>query len=191
MFSRVNYEFFKNTYFEEHMRTTASETCSFTWTASFDNLASGSNWYLCFSFSITIYSFVCQFSLHYCWYCYNQKQLSGGVLQNSYSYKFRKIHMKTPALKSPFKWSCRSTEFKIIKKEIPAHMFSCEFCEIFITSLLKSRLLLHKHSFCLLSHYKLLPFQKRCHNSPATYFLDLICSLQQEWAQYFKPLGKS
>ena len=30
-------EVFKNTYFEKHLRTTASEICSFTWTALFDN----------------------------------------------------------------------------------------------------------------------------------------------------------
>ena len=29
-----------------------------------------SNWYLRFSFCIIIYSFVCQFSLHYYWYCF-------------------------------------------------------------------------------------------------------------------------
>ena len=31
---------------------------------------SGSNWYICFSFVIIIYIFVCQFSLHNYWYCY-------------------------------------------------------------------------------------------------------------------------
>ena len=34
-------------------------------------------------FCTIIYSFVCQFSLHYYWYCYNQKQSSGEVLQKS------------------------------------------------------------------------------------------------------------
>ena len=33
---------------------------------------SGSNWYLSFSFYMISYSLVCQFSLHYYWYCYNQ-----------------------------------------------------------------------------------------------------------------------
>ena len=31
-------EIVKNNYFEEHLQTTASETCSFNWTALFDNL---------------------------------------------------------------------------------------------------------------------------------------------------------
>ena len=33
-----NLQIFKNTKFEEHLRTTASETCSFSWTSLFDNL---------------------------------------------------------------------------------------------------------------------------------------------------------
>ena len=41
---------------------------------------SDSNWYTCCSFCILIHSFVCQFSIHYYWYCYNHKQWSGGVL---------------------------------------------------------------------------------------------------------------
>ena len=36
------------------------------------------------------------------WYCHNQKQLSGGVLQKCCSYKCSKIHKKTPALESRF-----------------------------------------------------------------------------------------
>ena len=36
------------------------------------------------------------------WYCYNQKQSSGGVLQKRCSYEFCKIHRKTPALESRF-----------------------------------------------------------------------------------------
>ena len=47
-------------------------------------------------FRIIIYSFVCQFSLHYYWYCYNQKQSFSAVLQKRCSYKFRKIHKKAP-----------------------------------------------------------------------------------------------
>ena len=43
-------------------------------------------------FCIIIYSFVCQYSLHY---YYNQKQLSGAVLQKRCSFKFREIHRKT------------------------------------------------------------------------------------------------
>ena len=39
-------------------------------------------------------------------------------------------------------------------------------------------LLLHKHSFCLLSQHDLVYFQKRCHTCfPAEYFLGLICRL--------------
>ena len=72
---------------------TASETCSFTWTAFFTNLHFWLNIY--FSFCIISYSFVCQYSLCSYWYCYNQKQFSGTVLQNRFSYKCHKIHIKT------------------------------------------------------------------------------------------------
>ena len=55
-----------------------------------------------YCFCIKTYNFVCQFFLHYYWCCYNQKQSSGGVLQKRCSYKFCKIHKKTPALKTRF-----------------------------------------------------------------------------------------
>ena len=45
------------------------------------------------------------------------------------------------------------------KKEIPAEMFYCEFCEISHNIFFKEpqeRLLQHNHSFCLLSHDDLL-----------------------------------
>ena len=58
-------EIFKNTYFNEHLQTTVSESCSnFTRTALFLIIyTSGSNWYICFSSCIIIYSFVWQLSL--------------------------------------------------------------------------------------------------------------------------------
>ena len=75
---------------------TASETCSFTWTALLKTYTCGSNWYICFSLCIIIHSFDCQYSLRFYWYCYNQNQSSGTVLQKRCSYKFRKINKKTP-----------------------------------------------------------------------------------------------
>ena len=107
---------------------TASETFSFTWIEPPFLIAYtfGSNWYIGFCFCITIHSSVCQFSLHYYWYCNNQKQSSSGVEQKRCSCNFRKIHEKTIALKAHFQWSCRSTEFNFVKKVIPAHMFSCK-----------------------------------------------------------------
>ena len=108
--------------------TTTSETCSFTWAGPpfLITYIFVSNWYVVFCFCVTIYSSACQFSLHYYWYCNNQKQSSSGVLQKRCSCKFRKIHEKTPALKAHFQWSCRSAEPNFVKKVIPAHMFSCE-----------------------------------------------------------------
>ena len=46
-------EIFKNTYFQEHTRTTAFEICLFIWTALFEFFS----WYLYFSICIIIYSF--------------------------------------------------------------------------------------------------------------------------------------
>ena len=49
---------------------------------------------LCFEY--LNYNFPCLYCLHYYWYCYNQKQSSAAVLQKRRSYKFCKIHKKTP-----------------------------------------------------------------------------------------------
>ena len=58
---------------------------------------------------------------------------------------------------------------KNAKKDIPAQMFSCEFCKVSHNIFFKEpfgQLLHHKYLFCLLSHHNLSPFQKQCH----TYF---------------------
>ena len=58
------------------------------------------------------------------------------------SWKFRKIHGKILVTESLFKWSCRPSARKFIKKETPrpanlfkketmAQVISCEFCKIF------------------------------------------------------------
>ena len=60
-------------------------------------------------------------------------------------------------------------------------MFSCEFYEISHNAYFKKpfeRLLLHKHSFSLLSHQGFSPFQKWCHTYfPVECFLGFICRL--------------
>ena len=83
---------------------------------------------------------------------------------------------------------------KNTKKEIPAQMFSCEFCEIFHNVFFKEpfeRLLHHKHSFCLLSCHDLSTFQKQCH----TYYLPeyifgLICRLGTRMNSIFQALSQ-
>ena len=93
MFSSEIYGIFNNTWFEVCERLLLKPVLSpglpflITYT-------SGSNWYICFSFCIIIYSFISQFSCHYYWYCYNQKNSSGGVLQKRCSYKFRRKHLR-------------------------------------------------------------------------------------------------
>ena len=73
-------------------------------------------------------------------------------------------------------------------------MFSCEFCEIFHKTFFKEpfeRLLLHKHSFRLLSHNDLSPFQKRCYTyCPAEYFLVLICKLRTRVSSIFQTFSQ-
>ena len=60
VFSCGIYDIFKKTYFEEHLQTIGSETCSFTCTALFDNLQCWLN-----LAHILQFLYVCQFSFHY------------------------------------------------------------------------------------------------------------------------------
>ena len=73
-----------------------------------------------------------------------------------------------------------------IKKETPAQIFSCEFCEIsHNTSFVElfGRLFLHNLSSCLLSHHNLSSFQKRCH----AYFLaEYFLTLHKQWNFFIK-----
>ena len=78
------------------------------------------------------------------------------------------------------------------QKDTPLQMFSCEFCEIFHNIFLKEpfgRLLLHKHSFCLLSKHDVWSFQKRCYTYfPAEYLLGLIYRLVTSVSSIFQTL---
>ena len=150
------YEIFKNDWFEVCERLLLKPVLSSGLPFS---ITYTSNWYLCFSFCIIIYSFVCRSSLQYYYvtvqYCTALIRSSRpvvfskkGVLTN-----FTKIHKKTPALKICFSWSCRSTKFNFIKREIPAQISHNTFVKESF-----GRLLLHKHSLCLLSHHDLSTF---------------------------------
>ena len=78
---------------------------------------------------------------------------------------------------------------KFIKKQTLAQMFSCKFSEFFHNIIFIEPFghLLHNHSFCLLSHPELSPFQKRCHKYfPDVYFLGLICRLGTSTVQKMK-----
>ena len=82
-----------------------------------------------------------------------------------------------------------------INTEIPAKMFSCEFYETSSNIFFKESfgwLLLHKHSFCLLSQHQLSPFQKRCPSFfPAEYFLGLIFRLGTRKSSIFQTLSQN
>ena len=154
------------------------------------NYTSNSNWYLCFSFCIIIYSFVCQFSFYYNWHCYNQKQSSSGVLRKRCSYEFRKTLQENIAPKTP----AQSTDFWLYEKSDSSTDGFCEFCKMFHSTSFKEpfgQLLLHKHSFCLVSHHNLSPFQKQCHTYfLAEYFLALICRLGTRANPLFQTLSQ-
>ena len=148
----------------------------------FDTCTSGSNWSICFSFCIIIYGFVYQFSLHYYWYYYHQQHSSGGVLQKRCSYKFRNIHKRTPALKTRFYWSCRSTELITLSKKRFGH-------RCFLANSRKSLLTLFSKSpsygcFCISTRFFYCStttfcfFKKRWHiYFPAECFLGVIYRL--------------
>ena len=80
------------------------------------------------------------------------------------------------------------------KNEIPAQMFSCEFCKISHNIFFKEpfgRLLLHKHSLCLLSQHDTSSFQKLCYTYfPAEYFLGLIYRLVTRVSSIFQTLSQ-
>ena len=71
-------------------------------------------------------------------------------------------------------------------------MFFCEFSEISHKIFFKNpsgRLLLHKHSFCLLSQHDLVPVQKRCYTYfPVEYFLGIFCALGTRVSSIFQIL---
>ena len=121
---------------------------------------------------IIIYSFVCQYPLHYYWYCYNQKQSSGTVLQKRCSFKFRKIHKKTP--KKRFRHRC----FLVNSAKFP------------ITSFLKNA---SDGCFSINTRYVYCPtsIQKRCHTYYlAEYFFGLICRLGTRVSSIFQALSQ-
>ena len=109
------------------------------------------------------YRFVCQYSVCCYWYCYNQKHSSGTILQKGCSYKFRKIHKKTP------------------EKRFWHKCFLVNSVKFLITTFFKNSLedcfCIHARSvYCPTSS----PFQKRCHTYlMAAYFFVLICRLRR------------
>ena len=74
-------------------------------------------------------------------------------------------------------------------------MFFCEFWEISHKTFFKERferLLLHKHSFCLLSQHNFDLFKNDVtHISWASIFSAEFAEWEQEWTQYFKSLARS
>ena len=102
-----------------------------------------------FNFYITYYSFVCQFPLHDYWYCYNQKQSSGGFLQKRCSDKFHKIHKKNLCWSLVLNEIADLQHLALSKKTLWRRCFLVNFWEIsqntvFIESLWTA--------FCLITH---------------------------------------
>ena len=115
-----------------------------SWQPFLINYTFGTNKYLCFSFCIIIYCFVYQYSILFA-------TIDTATFRSSRPVLFCKKGDVTSFAK--FR---RNT-----KKEILTKIFSCEFCGIFHNIFFKEpfgRLLLHKHSLCLLSHSAQWPF---------------------------------
>ena len=83
---------------------------------------------------------------------------------------------------------------KTHQKDIPLQKFSCEFCEISYNTFFKDpcgRLLLHKHSPCLLSYHDFSLFQKQCRTFfLVEYFFGLICRLGTKVSSICKTLSQ-
>ena len=71
------------------------------------------------------------------WYCYNQKQSSGGVLQKRCSYEFCKIYKKTPALTRVFNEAADLQSLTYQKKRSRHICFIVNSAKFLITPLLK------------------------------------------------------
>ena len=80
------------------------------------------------------------------------------------------------------------------QKYIPLQIFSSEFFEISYKTFSKEpfgRLLLHKHSLCLLSYHDLSRFHKQCHTFfLAEYFFGLIFRLGTKVSSICKTLSQ-
>ena len=91
------------------------------------------------------------------------------------------ISQENTSSKDAFSMKLQIYSVTLSKKRFRHRCFFCEFWEISHKTFFKEpfgRLLLQKHSFCLLSRHDLVPFQKRCDTYfSADYFLGLICRL--------------
>ena len=97
-------------------------------------------------------------------------------------------------LKTRFKKVAVLQSLALSKKKFRNRWFICELCKIshniFFKRLL-GRLLLHKHSFGLLSQHDASSFQKRCYTYfPAEYFLGLIYRLVTRASSIFQTLSQ-
>ena len=147
-------------------------------------------------------SFVCQFFLHYYWYFYNSNQSSGGVLQKVCAKIFSKFIRKHLCYSLILNEVADLRSLTLLTKRFQHRCSLMNFANFPIPLSSKKkkkktfrRLVLHKHSFRLLSHDDLLLFQKRCHiYFPAEYVLGLIWRLETSASSKFqtltqKPLG--
>ena len=118
--------------------------------------------YICLSFCIVIHSFGCQFSF---------TTIDTAIIRSSRPVvfcnkevftnfaKFTRKHLRSRLVFN----EAADLQRTLPKKEIPAQIFSCEFCKISHNTFYKEpfrQLLPHKHSFCLLSHHEFLFFSK-------------------------------
>ena len=128
-----------------------------------------------FGLNRKIYSVIRRFTI-WTLYCYNQKQSLGAVLQKSCSYKFRKIHKKTP--KKRFRHRCflvNSAKFSITSflKNASGGFFSINTRYVYCPTL----------TFCLFKN-------DVTHIFWLSVFFDLACRLRIKVSSIFQALSQ-
>ena len=150
---------------------------------------SGSNWYICFSFSIIIYSFVCQFSLRYYWYCYvrwcSAKKVFLHISQN-----FTRKHLRSRLV---FNEVADLQSLTLSTGRFRHRCFPVNSAKFLIAPFLKN---LSDGCFPINSRSVYFPittfrlFKNDVTGCPAEYFLDLICRLGARVCTIFPTLSQ-
>ena len=149
-----------------------------------------SNCYICFSFITIINSFASQLSLHYYWYCINQKhsprwcsakkvflQISQNSQEKTSAKDLLLMKLQIYRVKLDQKRDSSTYVFLWILGNVSWHFFKEPF----------RWLVLHKHSFCFLSHNNF-AFSK---NDVTHIFQGVFSGLNLRIGNKIKPLARS
>ena len=103
------------------------------------------------------------------------------------SLKFRKIHRKTPAPESLFKWSFTPEARNCIKRETLAQVFSCKFCEIFKNTFFREDLRTIPSVYCELLENKVKNLLKKFYKF-TNYGLRIVITWRTSNIRFLFPL---